>query len=232
MVTYMDLNDIITKQGDGGYNGYVTNFAGGSISGPEIVALNKLIYTLKRPGIDLKCVDVGVAKGASTAAMAFAVKELGGHVYSVDDYCEFKKHVDQWAQVKCSDIFLGNMHYLGLDQHVTLIEEPSQQGSFHFDDGSLDIVFIDAGHGYEDVCTDIKFWLPKIRKGGIIAGHDIQVLSKDGRVDIRPWQHVCQKNTGYDQHDFHWHVGVILAVGDLLPQAQIIPETTIWYARK
>ena len=229
----MDLSDIITKQGDGGYNGYVTNFAGGSISGPEIVALNKLVKSLAVPGDNyIRCVDVGVAKGASTAAMAFAVKELGGMVYSVDDYCEFKKHVDQWAQVKCSDIFLENMRYLRLDKHVKLIEKMSLVGSQEFENESLDIVFIDAGHGYDDVSQDIKLWLPKVRKGGIIAGHDIQVLSKNGCVDIRPWQHVCQKNTGYDQHDFHWHVGVILAVGDLLPNAQIIPETTIWYVNK
>ena len=228
----MDLSDIKTKEGTPGINGYVTNFAGGSISGPEIETLNRLVATVKQPDKDLRCADVGVAKGGSTAAMAFKCKELGGMVYSVDDYCEYKKHVDQWAQAKCSSIFLGNMMYLGLSKHVKLIEKPSVEGAKEFEDNSLDMVFIDAGHGYEDVCADIKAWLPKVRKGGILAGHDIQVLSKDGCVNIRPWQHVCQKNTGYDQHDFSWHVGVILAVGDLLPNAKIIEGTTIWCVNK
>ena len=224
----MDLNDIITKEGPG-INGYVTNFAGSGLSGTEIVQLNKLARSVAHPSII--CVDVGVAKGSSTAAMAFVAKENNGFVFSVDDYCEYKKHTDQWAQAKCSDIFLNNIAYLGLSENVQLIEEISQQASIRFGDGSVDIVFIDAGHGYDEVVIDIKSWLPKVRKGGIICGHDCQILSKDGCVNIRPWQNVSQKTTGYDQHDFSWHVGVVLAVGDLLPNAQIIPETTIWWAK-
>mgnify|MGYP003679361736 FL=1 len=41
-----------------------------------------------------------------------------------------------------------------------------------YDDGSLDLVFIDAGHTFEDVVADIEAWLPKVRPYGFIAGHD------------------------------------------------------------
>ena len=41
-----------------------------------------------------------------------------------------------------------------------------------YDDKSLDLVFIDAGHSFEDVVADIKAWLPKVRDYGFIAGHD------------------------------------------------------------
>ena len=41
-----------------------------------------------------------------------------------------------------------------------------------YDDKSLDLVFIDAGHTYDDVQADIKAWLPKVRDYGFIAGHD------------------------------------------------------------
>ena len=41
-----------------------------------------------------------------------------------------------------------------------------------FEDKSLDFVFIDASHEYEDVKNDIVSWLPKIKHGGILAGHD------------------------------------------------------------
>lgn len=39
-------------------------------------------------------------------------------------------------------------------------------------DASLDLVFIDADHTYKSVSADIRAWLPKVRPGGILAGHD------------------------------------------------------------
>ena len=37
---------------------------------------------------------------------------------------------------------------------------------------SFDFVFIDANHNYADVKNDIELWLPKVRPGGLISGHD------------------------------------------------------------
>lgn len=52
------------------------------------------------------------------------------------------------------------------------IEMDSVLASSHYPDSFIDFVFIDAEHKYEFVIQDIKHWLPKVRKGGIIAGHD------------------------------------------------------------
>jgi hypothetical protein len=41
-----------------------------------------------------------------------------------------------------------------------------------FDDNSLDFVYIDGLHTCEGVKEDIELWLPKIKKGGFIGGHD------------------------------------------------------------
>jgi predicted O-methyltransferase YrrM len=43
-----------------------------------------------------------------------------------------------------------------------------------FEDESLDVVFIDLTHTYESVKQDIELWLPKVKKGGILAGHDYE----------------------------------------------------------
>jgi predicted O-methyltransferase YrrM len=41
-----------------------------------------------------------------------------------------------------------------------------------FDDESLDFVYIDANHAYEPFCEDLEAWDKKVRKGGIVSGHD------------------------------------------------------------
>lgn len=39
-------------------------------------------------------------------------------------------------------------------------------------DGSLDWVYIDANHTYATAKEDIAAWFPKVRKGGVVSGHD------------------------------------------------------------
>ena len=41
-----------------------------------------------------------------------------------------------------------------------------------FDDGFLDFVYIDANHMYDSVMNDLTVWWPKVRRGGLMAGHD------------------------------------------------------------
>lgn len=40
------------------------------------------------------------------------------------------------------------------------------------EDGSLDFIYIDAQHKYEKVKEDLVDWWPKLKIGGIFAGHD------------------------------------------------------------
>ena len=46
-------------------------------------------------------------------------------------------------------------------------------------DGSLDYVFIDAAHDYDAVKLDIATWTPKVRTGGVIAGHDYDAPKRE-----------------------------------------------------
>jgi predicted O-methyltransferase YrrM len=39
-------------------------------------------------------------------------------------------------------------------------------------DQSIDFIYIDGNHQYSSVKEDILAWLPKIKNGGIISGHD------------------------------------------------------------
>jgi len=39
-------------------------------------------------------------------------------------------------------------------------------------DESLDFCYIDADHSYRAVSDDIRLWFPKIKKEGLLGGHD------------------------------------------------------------
>jgi len=69
-----------------------------------------------------------------------------------------------------------------------------------FSDETFDMVYIDAVHQYEDVKKDITNWLPKVKKGGIIAGHDFQESFE----------------------------GVMRAVREVLGEPQVIGKDTSW----
>ncbi len=57
-------------------------------------------------------------------------------------------------------------------ERVRLHALDSIQAAHRFPDDSLDFVYLDADHSEEAVLEDIQTWLPKVRPGGLIAGHD------------------------------------------------------------
>jgi hypothetical protein len=58
------------------------------------------------------------------------------------------------------------------DDRVELIRKKSTDAAPDFEDESLDFVFIDGFHDYENCYNDISFWHHRVRKGGYVMGHD------------------------------------------------------------
>lgn len=55
---------------------------------------------------------------------------------------------------------------------VRVLRGPSVGMSGLVMDGTLDLVYLDACHSYDCVTADLEAWLPKLKKGGVMAGHD------------------------------------------------------------
>jgi len=67
-----------------------------------------------------------------------------------------------------------------VNQHPTkaiVFDMTTTEAVKHVKDESIDLLFIDADHTYEGVMNDIQNWLPKVKEGGYIYGHDIDWLS-------------------------------------------------------
>jgi len=113
-------------------------------------------------------VEIGSFKGRSSAFMA---TEIANSKKSIKFDC-----VDTWAwspeyQVnQMFDEFKQNMS--PVNGFYTAKRMTSVDAAATYPDNSLDFVFIDADHNYEPVLQDITAWLPKVKVGGILGGHD------------------------------------------------------------
>lgn len=64
-----------------------------------------------------------------------------------------------------------------------LIKAYSLDAVKDFEDESLDFVYIDANHSFDNVMRDIIEWTRKVKKGGIVSGHDYANSKRCGVKD-------------------------------------------------
>ena len=144
-------------------------------SSPSGEGLIEPINSLKG---ELVGVEVGVCLAHTTEAYAKGIKNLK-KLYAVDNYPTF---VDwdgsDWNQDRqdlmkkaAQDKMLAHkdkveIHHVSSEEFVKTIE-----------DESLDFVFIDGDHSFEAALKDFQNYYPKVKKGGIFGGHDIQLDS-------------------------------------------------------
>ena len=127
-------------------------------------------------------VEVGSWKGRSSAFMAVEVINSNKNIKfdCVDTWLGSEEHLDPNNRyfnpelVKDRDWLFK--YFLNSTQTVSHIINPIRKTSIEasnlYQDRSLDFVFIDAAHDYENVKADIEAWYPKVKIGGYIGGHD------------------------------------------------------------
>jgi len=111
-------------------------------------------------------VEIGCYAGESTSI--FAETGKWEPLHCVDpwaEYDELKYKALRVAEKKFDEVV---KRFPCITKH----KMPSLEGAKLFEDGSLDLVYIDGSHQYDDVLDDIQAWLPKVRVGGWITGHD------------------------------------------------------------
>jgi len=79
----------------------------------------------------------------------------------------------------------------GYENRAFMIRALSNQVLDLFEDESLDFIYIDGNHTYNSVKEDMELWFPKLKKGGLFAGHDYL------RMD---WENTPFSENGIDKH--------------------------------
>ena len=96
--------------------------------------------------------------------------------------------VDKWAE---DNPIYGDLRPVGEEfrrraeafgDRVAILQGHSADMAHDVKDGSLDFIFIDGDHSTEAARADIAAWMPKVRKGGKVIGHDIDFQSVEEAV--------------------------------------------------
>jgi len=118
---------------------------------------------------DYTMIEIGSYMGEST--MMFASTGLFSTIYSIDPldgYEEFNEmHNYSWEFIR--DEFTKNTKYFDSIVHL---QDFSYNVVNEFENDSIDFIYIDGSHSEENVRRDLELYLPKLKKNGIIAGHD------------------------------------------------------------
>lgn len=126
-------------------------------------------------------VEIGVAYGASLAYLGARVHE-SVRMVGVDIFEEHQGRAQlddaTWRRVlshgdplaACvGELARSASYMLG---RLTLIRRTGERAAELMRRDSVDVVFIDEHHTYESVSACIKAWLPNVRAGGYLSGHD------------------------------------------------------------
>jgi len=195
---------------------------------PDSKALEKVVKMVLKQ--DMMVVEVGSWKGFSTAVLAKTMADYNGNVFAVDHWMGSEK-VWNYEVARTYDIysiFKVNMISLGLWDIVHPLVMDSQTASQIFADRILDLVFIDADHRYEAFKRDILSWLPKLKDGGVLCGHDCEGNYSEYPQQIKK---AIDEHLGDDYiPDIPCHPGVVRALHDCFRgKYQIMPNSTVWY---
>lgn len=126
--------------------------------------------------------EIGIGEGFHTS---FFLRELDiDFVFLVDPYMVYKDErltlkfeiIEEWEKKA----------HVRLDKYkhkIKWMKEKSADAAILIADNSLDFVYIDGNHTYEFVTEDIFLWYPKVKRGGLLSGHDYDYKSVKQAVD-------------------------------------------------
>ena len=130
---------------------------------------------------DSHFVEIGAYYGQSTAYMAVQILNSGKKIkfdvvdtWAGDSSSEYRD--GQWGHElvthgdKIFEQFKQNLK--PVENYYNPIRMSSINAAETYFDRSLDFVFIDGAHDYDFVKSDIEAWLPKVKIGGYLGGHD------------------------------------------------------------
>jgi len=115
---------------------------------------------------------VGVEIGVENGYFSEELLKAGLKLYSIDPWIHCPAWSYQRSPEKMEQIYHDAVKRLSKYTNSTIFRETSMDALKHFEKESIDFVYIDGNHEFRYVAEDIDEWSKKVRKGGIVSGHD------------------------------------------------------------
>ncbi len=126
-------------------------------------------------------VEVGVAFGEYSLILCQKNPQM--KIYGVDPYLRYQGYKDYVKDETFTKLYLQAEKSLRNFPKYIFLKEFSLSALKRFPNDSLDFVYIDANHEEPYITQDLEGWYPKIKSGGIIAGHDY-IRAHHTRCDV------------------------------------------------
>ena len=147
--------------------------------------------------------EIGCWQGKSTAYLAEAARELKKDItiHVVDTF----QGEGMTVQIPpFLSIFKKNMEECGVMNMIKIYEGKSDDIARLFEDEFFDFIFIDGDH--RSVKSDISNYLPKLKNGKTLAGHDYDLKHKHGRYVKRDVDELLgEENLTFYRNTWIWN---------------------------
>lgn len=148
--------------------------------------IGPVIQCIAIQGRDLIGLELGVYKADSFMTILENCSNIKT-LYGVDSYKPYydvfeNREISEFeSEMIKSESLLKQKHSVHADK-IKFYECTSQEAVLKFDNESLDFIFIDADHSYDSVLEDLNLWYPKLKKGGLLSGHDYHMPTVEAAV--------------------------------------------------
>jgi predicted O-methyltransferase YrrM len=119
-------------------------------------------------------VEVGVLRGLGSEAILRQSKIK--RLYSID----YWSHEDKSDLSNSEDYLHAALRLFKYEDRSVIINMDANEASTLFGDDSLCFVYIDAGLTYDLYYEHLETWWPKVKPGGVFAGHLFDWVAQDG----------------------------------------------------
>jgi predicted O-methyltransferase YrrM len=118
---------------------------------------------------NLFLVEIGSYIGESTTIFAKNFNK----VISIDPHIDgYDMNDPACHHISFNQVYKKFIENVSKHENISHIRKLSDDAVIMFNNESIDVLYIDGLHTYEQVKKDIENYLPKIKKGGFICGHD------------------------------------------------------------